>query len=530
MLMIEPPPARCRCGIPYLVTQKTDFRLIAMTRSHQRSSVSSTERSRSFHRTPALLCRTWSAPKRRTPSSTIRCTSASTATSPVTATAWPPAFSTRATVPFAASGSMSATTIRAPSSAKSVAVSRPIPIPAPVMRATLPASRPLIARPRSGEAPRRPGSTLDRSRPLDPFEVTRELPVGHDLVERLLLQPRGVQVVVDHAVAERRARDLRALELGDRLAERLGHLRQGRVLVGVALVGPGRLQAARDAVQPGRDRRREGEIGIGVGAGDAVLHAERAALAAEPEPAGAVVPAGDDPRRRERAGLVTLVRVHARRVEVRELPRHRHLPGQPLAEERRARRLAPSARGREQRLASGLVPERGMQVERRAGRGHVVLGHERDGRAVLVGDLLRAVLVERGAVRHLERLRVAEVDLFLSPPPLALRGLDRDVRGLHAVADRADQRLLFRGLQDVVVLEVARDRREVVMALAARLVEGLLEAVELELGRGLDDVGQRRRPLDLPLENPPRRFLDRLALLGEDVAEDERRLREPRDE
>ena len=119
MLMIEPPPARCRCGIPYFVTQKTDFRLIAMTRSHQRSSVSSTERSRSFHRTPALLCRTCSAPKRRTPSSTIRWTSASTATSPVTATAWPPAFSTRATVPFAASASMSATTIRAPSSAKS---------------------------------------------------------------------------------------------------------------------------------------------------------------------------------------------------------------------------------------------------------------------------------------------------------------------------------------------------------------------------------------------------------------------------
>src|SRR5262245_23670241 len=53
--MIEPPPARCRYGMPYLVTQKTDFRLIAMTRSQFASSVSSTERLRSFHRTPALL-------------------------------------------------------------------------------------------------------------------------------------------------------------------------------------------------------------------------------------------------------------------------------------------------------------------------------------------------------------------------------------------------------------------------------------------------------------------------------------------
>src|SRR6266542_4354795 len=42
-------------GTPYFVTQNTDFRLIAMTRSHWAPSVSSAERSRSFHSTPALL-------------------------------------------------------------------------------------------------------------------------------------------------------------------------------------------------------------------------------------------------------------------------------------------------------------------------------------------------------------------------------------------------------------------------------------------------------------------------------------------
>src|SRR5580765_890723 len=171
-----------------------------------------------------------------------------------------------------------------------------------------------------------------------------------------------------------------------------------------------------------------------------------------------------------------------------------------------------------------------MQMERRAGGGHVVLGHERDRRALLVRDLLRPVLVERGAIRHLERLRVAEVDLFLSAAPLALRGLDRYVRGLHAVADRADQRLLLRGLQDVVVLEVAGHRREVVVALSMRLLERLLETIELELGRGLDDVAEGRRALDLPLEDPAWRFLDRLPLFGEHVAEHERGLRQPRDD
>ena len=54
-LTIEPPPAARRWGMPYYVTQKTDFRLIAMTLSHHPSSVSRTERSRSFQRTPALL-------------------------------------------------------------------------------------------------------------------------------------------------------------------------------------------------------------------------------------------------------------------------------------------------------------------------------------------------------------------------------------------------------------------------------------------------------------------------------------------
>jgi hypothetical protein len=69
-----------------------------------------------------------------------------------------------------------------------------------------------------------------------------------------------------------------------------------------------------------------------------------------------------------------------------------------------------------------------------------------------------------------------------------------------------------------------------VVALGARLVEGLLEEVELELRRRLDEEPLLLRALDLPAEHPARRFFDRLALLRVDVAEDERRLRQPRQE
>ena len=340
-----------------------------------------------------------------------------------------------------------------------------------------------------------------------------------------------MEVVLDHALAEGRARRLRAVELGDRLAERLRHLRQRRVLVGVALVELRRLEPGRDAVETRGDGRGEGEIGVRVGAGDAVLHAEAAPLAAETEAAGAVVPAGDDARGRERARLVALVGVHAGRVEVGELARHRELAREPLAEEgaRGAERGAVPGR-REERLPTALVPERRVEVEGGARRAHVVLRHERHGTAVEVRDLLGPVLVERRAVGHLERLGVAEVDLLLASAPLALRALDGDVGRLHAVADRADQRLLLRRLEDVIVLEIAGGRRQLAIALRARRLERLLEDVELELRRGLDDEPLLRRALDLAPQHPARRLLDRLALLGVHVAEHERGLGQPGDE
>src|SRR5688500_13830494 len=191
-----------------------------------------------------------SAPNFFTPSPIIRCTSASTATSPATATACPPAASTFLTVSAAAACSMSATTILPPSSAKSTAAARPIPAPAPVMNATFPRSRSAIpptawrsdqngpdARRRRcferGLCPRNPGGGSEGAAeaPFDetlqmghfhrsgsyPFEVTNEFPVRDRLIKRLLLQARRVQVMFDDSLAKRRPRHLRALELGDRL-------------------------------------------------------------------------------------------------------------------------------------------------------------------------------------------------------------------------------------------------------------------------------------------------------------------------
>src|SRR5437870_1497727 len=216
----------------------------------------------------------------------------------------------------------------------------------------------------SGRVPRGPASpgacppAPSLSSPSsDPLEVAHELPVGDRLVEGLLLEPRGVQVVLDDSLAEGRARDLRALELDDRLAERLGHLGERRVLVRVALVELGRFEPARNAVEPRGDRGSEREVGVRVRTGDPVLDAKALALAAKPEAARAVIPSRDDARGREGARLIALVGVHARRVEVRELAGHGELAREPVAEERRAPARRPTGGG-EEGLPAGLVPER----------------------------------------------------------------------------------------------------------------------------------------------------------------------------
>ena len=166
----------------------------------------------------------------------------------------------------------------------------------------------------------------------------------------------------------------------------------------------------------------------------------------------------------------------------------------------------------------------------RARRPHVVLRHEGDRASLRPGDLLDPVLVERVAIRHLQGLGIAKVDLLLTASPLALGELHGHARRLHVVADGTDQRLLLRGLQDVIVLQIARHGGEPAIALGPRLVEGLPEEVELQLRASLDEQALLPGPLDLAPEHPAWSLLDGLALLGVDVAEDQGRLGEPGDE
>src|SRR5262249_20212324 len=142
----------------------------------------------------------------------------------------PPAASTSPTVSLAAVGLTSATPIRAPWAAKRRAASRPIPIPAPVMKATRPASR--------GPSPIRASvmGVLRPGAPSQALEAAHQLPARHRLVESLLLEARGVEVVLDHLRPQCLARRPGPLQGGDGLAERLRHLRELRVLVGVPLV------------------------------------------------------------------------------------------------------------------------------------------------------------------------------------------------------------------------------------------------------------------------------------------------------
>ncbi len=140
MLMIDPPgwPAatwRCMCGITYLQHRYTEVRFTSCTRRHASMPVVRMESS-SGGEIPALCTAMCTPPLL----STVVWYRSRTASSLVTSTCtnWPPT-SSAASLP--ASSSMSATTTVAPSAASRRAVASPMPLPAPVITATRPASR-----------------------------------------------------------------------------------------------------------------------------------------------------------------------------------------------------------------------------------------------------------------------------------------------------------------------------------------------------------------------------------------------------
>ncbi len=136
-LTIAPPPALRIAGTTCLATSDGPMTLTSSICRHS-STVASMPRRMKI---AALFTRMWIAPKAVMASAAIRVTLHSSATSVLTKSARPPAFWIVPAVSRPVASSRSAITTAAPSSAKSSAVARPIPAPAPVITATFPASR-----------------------------------------------------------------------------------------------------------------------------------------------------------------------------------------------------------------------------------------------------------------------------------------------------------------------------------------------------------------------------------------------------
>ena len=152
----------------------------------------------------------------------------------------------------------------------------------------------------------------------------------------------------------------------------------------------------------------------------------------------------------------------------------------------------------------------------------VVLRHERQRHPGLVGDLLGAGLVDRVVVARGERLGVAEGDLVLAEVALALGRLDHHPRARHPVADAPQHRLDARGAEHRVVDVVEVGGPQVAVVLLPRRVEGVGEQHELQLGADVGDEPARGEPVELALEDLPRRRADGRAVGPFHVAQHQR--------
>ncbi len=262
------------------------------------------------------------------------------------------------------------------------------------------------------------------------------------------------------------------------------------------------------------------EVRVDVGARQPALDAPARPVADDAQRAGAVVGAPGDRRGRERSGGEALVGVDVRRVEQRELLQAGELAGEEALE----RGVVVGEQGR-----AVVALEREVDVARVA-LALVELGHERDRHALLVGDLLGAVLVDRVLVGGLQHRPVGEVDLVLAEVALALGRLDAQAGAGHAVADPADQRLHARRAEHRVVDVVEVRGMQVAVAEPCRLVVGVAEDDELQLGRPDGVEAALGEPVELGAQDLARRGDDGRAVAPGQVGHAQGGAIVPRDE
>src|SRR4029453_9404138 len=140
LFTIAPPPFSSISGISYFMHKNTLRRLMARIRSHSSSVTSAV--TPGFCSAPALLKAMSRRPNAPTAWFSAACTSSDRVTSQRTARERLPSSSIIRAVSWSPWSDKSASTPLAPSRAKASAVVRPMPLPAPVTNATLPAKLP----------------------------------------------------------------------------------------------------------------------------------------------------------------------------------------------------------------------------------------------------------------------------------------------------------------------------------------------------------------------------------------------------
>ena len=118
---------------------------------------------------------------------------------------------------------------------------------------------------------------------------------------------------------------------------------------------------------------------------------------------------------------------------------------------------------------------------------------------------------------------------MLSKSRFTFRTLNRHPRGLHSVADRPNDVLILRRLEDVIILNCVGVRSQVGVALGRCLLKAFLEEEELEFGAHLHGVSKLGGAFELALQYLAGRHLDGTVVILK-ITNHQRRLLQPRNE